>query len=313
MRALVTGGAGFIGSHVAESLLENGATVTVADNFSTGLMENLAAVASRVIVVRVDLAREDIAPILEAGRFDTIVHAAGNASIPASIADPRRDLGDNILSTQCLLEAVRRVSPRTAVLNISSATVYAEASEAPINEDDPKDPASPYGVSKLAAELYVRVYARLFGLKACSVRLFSVFGPRLRTQVVWDFMSRLAADPGELVIHGDGSERRNPTHVQNIADAIVLVAERGTMTGDVYNIGSRESVSIAQLARDVADAMGLTPDIRHSGRRSPGHSRAWVADVGRLEALGYRPAVSYRDGLAQTVAWFRSTQQADTE
>ncbi len=306
MRALVTGGAGFIGSHIVELLAGSGNTVTVVDNFATGRMENLASVANRIEIERMDLSREDIAPMLERGRFDTIVHAAGNASIPSSVGDPRRDLEDNVLTTQNLLEAVRRVSPATAVVNMSSATVYAEGSDDPMPEEYAKEPVSPYGVSKLAAELYTTVYARVYGLRTASVRIFSVFGPRLRKQVVWDFMSRLAANPLELVIQGDGTERRDPSHVRNVAHAIVLVAGRSPLTGNVYNLGSSESISISELARDVATAMGLDPVIRHSGQRGAGHPRTWRADTRRLESLGYEEKVTYKEGLAETVAWFRS-------
>ncbi len=308
MRALVTGGAGFIGSHVVEILVGRGAAVTVVDNFSTGLMENLASVANDIEIERFDLAQDDPGPLLARGNFDTIVHAAGNASIPRSVADPRRDLADNVLTTQNLLEAVRHFSLASSIVNLSSATVYAEGSDDPMAEDYPKGPASPYGVSKLAGELYTTVYAHVYGLRAVSVRIFSVFGPRLRKQVVWDFMNRLESDPHELVIQGDGSERRDPSHVQNIAHAILLVAERSPMKGDVYNIGSRQSVSIEQLARDVAGAMGISPIIRHSGKRGAGHPRSWHADTSRLESLGYEQQVPYHDGLAQTVAWFRSVR-----
>ncbi len=306
MRALVTGGAGFIGSHIVEVLAERGNTVTIVDNFATGRMENLAAVADRIDIERRDLSREDIAPVLERGKFDLIVHAAGNASIPASVADPRRDLEDNVLTTHNLLDAVRRVSPASVVVNMSSATVYAEGSDHPMAEDYPKEPASPYGVSKLAAELYTTVYARVYGLRTASVRIFSVFGPRLRKQVVWDFMSRLSVNPHELVIQGDGTERRDPSHVRNVAHAILLVAERSPLAGDVYNLGSSQSISIDQLAHDVASAMALDPVIRHSGQRGAGHPRMWQADTRRLESLGYTQKTNYKEGLTETVAWFKS-------
>lgn len=307
MQALVTGGAGFIGSHVVEALVERGAQVSVIDNFATGLMENLAKVTDRITLERADLAVDDVTPLIGDGRFDLIVHAAGNASIPASIADPRRDLEANVVATLNLLRAVRNASPDSAVVNLSSSTVYAEGSGDPMSEAHPLGPISPYGISKLASESYVRLHSHLHGRRSCNVRIFSVFGPRLRKQVVWDFLSRLAADPAELVLRGDGSEKRNPTHVKNIAEAIILVAEKSGMNGDVYNIGSAETVSIAELARDVAVAMGLRPVIRHSESSNAGHARSWAADITKLESLGYRQRVTYSDGLADTVSWFRSS------
>ena len=306
MKALVTGGAGFIGSHLVEALVARDAGVTVVDNLVTGTIDNLSSVADRVSFVRLDLTRDDLGTVLEAGQFDLIVHAAGNANIPISVSEPQRDFEDNALATLRLLESVRRSSAQPKIVNISSATVYADTRGAPMTEKDPMDPVSPYGVSKLAAELYVKVYAQLHGLRACSVRVFSVFGPRLRKQVVWDFMTRLSRDPANLTIRGDGTERRNPTHVSNIVSAILLTADKAEMRGEAYNIGSRDSVSIAELARDVAHAMGLDPDIEVAGHAQQGHARAWVADVTKLESMGYTPQIGYHDGLRQTVEWFHS-------
>ena len=306
MKALVTGGAGFIGSHLVEALVARDAGVTVVDNLVTGTIDNLSSVADRVSFVRLDLTRDDLGTVLEAGQFDLIVHAAGNANIPVSVSEPQRDFEDNALATLRLLESVRRSSAQPKIVNISSATVYADTRGGPMTEKDPMDPVSPYGVSKLAAELYVKVYAQLHGLRACSVRVFSVFGPRLRKQVVWDFMTRLSRDPANLTIRGDGTERRNPTHVSNIVSAILLTADKAEMRGEAYNIGSRDSVSIAELARDVAHAMGLDPDIEVAGHAQQGHARAWVADVTKLESMGYTPQIGYHDGLRQTVEWFHS-------
>jgi UDP-glucose 4-epimerase len=287
-------------------MIDTGATVTVVDNFSTGVIDNLSAVSSRVSIERLDLARDNLDGLLKDGEFDTIVHAAGNANIPFSVSSPQRDLEDNTLTTLRLLESIRRVSPRSRLVNISSATVYADTLGSPMREDDPKDPVSPYGVSKLAAELYVKIYAQLHGLRACNVRVFSVFGPRLQKQVVWDFMTRLAQDPEKLTMQGDGSERRNPTHVSNIVSAILFVAGNAEMRGEAYNIGSSVAVSIIELARDVAAAMGLSPTIEAAGQALPGHARAWVADVSKLEAMGYEPRLGYHEGLKQTVDWFYS-------
>jgi UDP-glucose 4-epimerase len=303
-RALVTGGAGFIGSHVVEELVARGAEVTVADNMSTGQMGNLDSVADRIRLETCDISRDELEPLLTAGGFDTIIHTAGNAHIQASIDNPLADLTGNIVSTERLLEAVRRASPGSYVVNLSSAAVYGEGSGVPINEAEPTRPVSPCGVSKLAAELYVTLYASLFGLRTCSLRLFSVFGPRLRKQMIWDFLNKLAADPAELVIIGDGGERRDLNHVKNVVAAIMLVLERAPMTGDVFNVASRKTVSVDEVARSLSEAMGIKPVFRHTGEVLAGNVRGWQADTSRIEALGYIPAINYRDGLADTVAWF---------
>lgn len=304
-RVLVTGGAGFIGSHIVDALVAADADVTVADNLSTGFAENLNAVANRIRLERFDMVDDDIERLLRAGRFDTIFHAAANAYIPTSIENPEGDLRDNIVATHRLLAAMRKISPQTTLLYVSTAAVYGEGSGVAINEDELTRPVSPYGVSKLAAELYVTLYARLYGLRTNSVRLFSVYGPRLRKQVVWDFMNRLRANPDELVINGDGTEERDLNHVRNVVAAVLLVAGRGDLTGSVYNVAAQDSVSIDRLARMLAEAMGMTPAFSHTGQARLGHARSWKADIGRIEALGYSPQVGYEEGLAETVAWFR--------
>jgi len=304
-RVLVTGGAGFIGSHIVDALVAKGADVTVADNLSTGLADNLQSVADRIRFERLDLVDDEIESLLGEGRFDTIFHAAANAYIPTSIENPEGDLRDNVVATHRILSAVRKVAPKTAVLYVSTAAVYGEGSGVPITEDELTRPVSPYGVSKLSAELYVTLYARLYGLRTNAVRLFSVFGPRLRKQVVWDFMNRLTDDPSKLVINGDGTEERDLNHIRNVVAAILLVAERGELSGNVYNVAARESVSIDQLAHVLARAMGITPTLSHTGQTRPGHAKSWKADISRLESLGYRSEVSCAEGLADTVDWFR--------
>ncbi|MEO8577430.1 MAG: NAD-dependent epimerase/dehydratase family protein [Gemmatimonadales bacterium] len=309
-RALVTGGAGFIGSHVVDRLVAGGAEVTVADNLSTGQVDNLRGVAQRIRFENIDIAVDNLDPLLSEGAFDTIVHAAGNAYIQTSVEDPGHDLRNNIVATERLLAALRRVAPSSAVINISSAAIYGEGSGVPIGEDEPTRPVSPYGISKLAADLYVSLYATLYGARTCTVRLFSVFGPRLRKQVIWDFMNRLAANPKELVILGDGGEKRDLNHIRNVVDSIVLVAERAPLRGEVFNVASRDTVSIDEAAKALSDAMGIDPVFRHTGEVRAGNARSWIADITRIEELGYNPTMGYREGLADTVAWFRSIQAA---
>ncbi len=306
---LVTGGAGFIGSHVVEELVARGCDVVVADNLSTGFVPNLSAVEGRFQFIDTDLLHDDLGNVLAARPFDTVIHAAGNSYIPPSIENPQKDLEDNILLTHKLLAALRARDSRAVLVNISSAAIYGQGSGTPMEENDAARPVSPYGISKLAAETYVALYARIYGLKTSTVRLFSTFGPRLRKQVVWDFMNRLSSDPSELVIHGDGTDLRDLNHIRNVVAAILLVAERSPMNGDVFNVAGKEVVSINDLAVDLAAEMGLSPSIRHSGNEKVGNARIWTANISRIEALGYRRVTSYDEGLTDTVAWFHSLSQ----
>jgi UDP-glucose 4-epimerase len=302
-RAVVTGGAGFIGSHLVEALLRRGARVAVIDDLSSGRAENLAAVGDRVELARVDLAREDARPPLAGA--DTVFHLAGYADIPRSVHEPRRDFEKNAMATLNLLEAVREAAPLARVLFASSAAVYGVGSERPLREDDPPAPAAPYGVSKMAAERYVEIYARLYRLRTASLRLFPVYGPRLRAHVVYDLMRKLRDDPEELRIEGDGTQVRDFVHVSGAVEAFLTVAERAPLGGEAYNVASGEPVTIGDLATLICERMGVRPRFSYSGLVASGVSQRWSADLSRLRALGYRSPVTLAEGLRGTVEWFR--------
>ncbi len=302
---LVTGGAGFIGSHLVEELVRRRAHVTVVDNLSSGHLKNLAAVIDRVDLRRLDLWGDDLRPVLAEQEFEIIFHVAGYAGIPESVREPRQDLERNTLATFNVLEAVRHFAPQTRVIFTSSAAVYGEGSCNPFLEDDPTVPVSPYGVSKLAAERYMDVYARLYGLRTASLRLFPVYGPRLREHVVYDLMRKVHENPRELFIHGDGTQVRDFTHVMSVVDALLLIAERAPLRGEVYNVSAAEPVSIQDLARMICETMGVAPRFVYSGSVLPGVSQRWSADISRLKGLGYEARLGLAQGLADTFAWFR--------
>lgn len=302
-RAVVTGGAGFIGSHLVEELVRRGARVLVVDDLSSGRQENLAAVRGEVELVELDLARADARPAL--GGADAVFHLAGYADIPRSVTEPRRDFERNAVATLNVLEAVREAAPGARLVFASSAAVYGAGSERPLREDDPPAPVAPYGVSKLAAERYVDVYARLYGLRSASLRLFPVYGPRLRAHVVYDLMRKLRDDPGELRIEGDGTQVRDFVHVSGAVEAFLTVAARAPLRGEAYNVASGEPVTIAELAGLVCERMQARPRLVYSGAVASGVSQRWAADLSRLRALGYEAPVSLAEGLRGTAEWFR--------
>lgn len=307
---LVTGGAGFIGSHLVEDLAARGARVTVVDNLITGAEQNLAATAGRVGLEQLDLIGEDLRPLLLAFSPDTIFHLAANGYVPSSVEDPRMDFERNVIGTFNLLEAVREVTPEAQLVHTSSATVYGEGARMPIREDDPTLPVAPYGVSKLAAERYVSVFAGVYGLRTTNLRLFPVYGPRLRKQVVYDLMRKVHENPDELPMYGDGTQVRDFNHVANVVEALILVAERGDGEGEVYNVAANEPVAIGDLAAMICERMGASPRFVFSGDVRPGEAQRWRADTSLISALGYRPRLKLAEGLADTVAWF--LEEADS-
>lgn len=302
---LVTGGAGFIGSHLVEALVRRRARVTVVDNLSSGSSDNLDAVMSCLESHPLDITKDDLRPLLVKQKFDVIFHLAGHASISESVNHPRRDFEKNLVGTFNLLEAVRDVLPQTRILLASSAAVYGEGTGTPLLETDSIRPRSPYGAGKLATERYMEVYATLYGLRATSLRLFPVYGPRLRSLVVYDLMRKIVQNSQELLIDGDGTQVRDFVYVTDVADAFLTVGEKGHLSGEIYNVASGTTVSIRTLAQMLCKRMGVTPHIVYSGEVRPGISLRWSADISRVRALGYQPKMSLDEGLSATVSWFR--------
>jgi UDP-glucose 4-epimerase len=299
VRALVTGGAGFIGSHLVERLVARGDHVTVVDDLRSSTNDNLSAVSDRISFVRGDAA----AAAALAGQQDLIFHLAAPAYVPPSVEDPISDLRANVEQTLVLLNAVRKLAHMPRIVHVSSAAVYGHPNVQPIREECPPSPVSPYGVDKFAAEEHVRVAALLHGVRATILRYFPVYGPRQRKQVVFDVINKIAASPARIEVFGTGQELRDFCFVDDVVAATVLAGDRAPARGEVYNVGSGTMVTIAKVVDSIARAMNVEPEIVFTGSVRPGDSERMVADVGRLRALGYEPAVSIESGIARTVAW----------
>jgi len=304
-RILVTGGAGFVGSHLVERLIAEEHEVVVVDNLSTGNRDNLAHVIRHTEFRHLDVCGPDLEQLLSDQAFDIIFHLAANAYVPPSVERPDWDFDTNLMATFRLLEMLRRSRWQGTLVYASSAAVYGNPARIPVQEADPTVPVSPYGVSKLASERYIAVYAQLYGLRAASLRLFSVFGPRQRKQVVYDFIRKLHDNPRELYMYGDGSQVRDFNYVQNMVDAALLIAERGKLEGEVYNVASGRACSTLELARAICAVMGIQPEIKFSGSVRPGDPEKWIADIGVLKSLGYRVRVSLEEGIKRTIEWYR--------
>lgn len=303
---LVTGGAGFIGSHLVETLILAGARVTVVDDLRTGRMANLEQCRTTIEYVQDDVLSATFGELLRAREFDLIFHLAANPYVPPSVEDPWYDFQLNVAGTLSVLEALRKTRPATGLIVASSAAVYGESEASSVGEEDPTVPISPYGVSKLAAERYVAVYAQLYGLRMASLRLFSVYGPRQRKQVVYDFMRKLGNGSGEIEALGDGTQVRDFNYVGDVVRAAVCAALNGALRGETYNVASGEPASIRELMDVLSDLMGVRPRVRWSGTVRPGDPQRWAPKTSRLRALGWKPSVPLREGLRRTVAWYRA-------
>jgi len=305
MKVLVTGGAGFIGSHLVEQLVAIGSAVMVVDNLSTGRRENLLSVDGAVQVHEQDIRQVAWEKVLSGQQYDVIFHLAANAYVPPSVERPAWDYQINLECTFKLLETLRAIKWPGTLVYASSAAVYGNPVRIPIREDDPTVPISPYGVGKLAAERYVAVYSQLYDLRAASLRFFSVYGPRQRKQVVYDLIGKILSNPSEIFIHGDGTQVRDFNYVEDVARAAITVAESAPLQGEVYNVASGRACSIRELAETLCHILDLRPRFVYSGAVRPGDPEKWSVNIGRLAGLGYRPQISLEEGLKRTIKWFQ--------
>lgn len=310
---LVTGGAGFIGSHLVERLLADGHRVTVFDDLSTGSRENLgdafAMAAGRLALVEGDV-RRPLGGQLPEGAFGPVrrvVHLAAQVSVPASVRDPMGDRAVNLDGGFHVLDFARAVGAEKVVL-ASSAAAYGDVA-LPASEDARPEPQSPYGAHKLGVEHYARQASALYGMKTANLRFFNVFGPRQSPQsgyagVISIFIGRaVAGEP--LVIFGDGAQTRDFVWVGDVVKTIVAALHGGPGAGEALNVGTGRAVSLRALAEAIGTAMGVATPVVHAPPR-PGdilHSRA---DTRRLEAtLGLRLEAPLVEGLARTARWLQ--------
>ena len=300
-RALVVGGAGFYGSWVVEALLAAGVETTVLDE-----RDRPEAIAPAELIVA-DAAEIDLADVLAELEVDTVLQLAGTGLVPASLAHPIDDLLRNARTTLAVLEAARIAPRRPLVGFISSAAVYGEGRTMPMDEAHPLEPVSPYGISKLAAEKYVALYAHLYDSATYAVRPFSLYGPRQRKLVVYDLLHRLLRGEDPLVVHAPADISRDFVYVEDAAAALLALARNAPAHGEAYNIACGQPTTLAELAYAIADAAGLDTRIEFAGTARPGDPLRWDGDATRARALGARFDTPLADGLRRTVEWYVAT------
>ena len=308
---LVTGGAGFIGSHVVERLLADGHRVRVLDNFSTGSRANLdfARGNRRLEVIRGDL--KNLASVERAVRGVAVVfHQAAMRSVPRSVADPLGCNASNVTGTLHLLHAAARQKKKPRIVYASSSSVYGERADLPKREDQPTAPISPYAATKVAGELYASVWSRLFGVETVGLRYFNVFGPRQDPKseyaaVIPRFI--LWGSAGKpLQVHGDGTQSRDFTYIDNVVSANLLAAraKAAAVSGKCYNVGCGSRTSLLEIITLLERMLGRPLMKKHLARRV-GDVPHTLADIGQAKSdFGYEPLVEFEEGLGRTVQFF---------
>lgn len=306
MRALVTGGAGFIGSHIVEELLQQGHTVRVLDNFSTGSRHNLAPFQGKLEILAGDLREaQDVQAAVK--DVELVFHLAAFISVPQSMLEPELCFKVNVDGTATLLESARRAGVRKVVLS-SSTAVYGNTSSFPTSEDTPLQPLSPYAVSKQVNELYARLYTQVLGLQVIALRYFNVFGPRQRPDsdyaaAIPIFVRKLTA--GEpITIFGDGRQSRDFIYVKDVVSANLLAAS-SEAAGEAYNICTGQETSLLSLLEELSEISPHTPEVRFAPARPGDIYRSAGNPEKAARAFGFRAQTPLSLGLTQTMDWMK--------
>ena len=309
--ALITGGAGFIGSHIAAGVAASGAKIRVIDDLSTGYRDNLEEIGRDIDFVYGSVADEQV---LRRALQDVeiVFHQAAIPSVPRSVDDPRQTHAASVDATFSLLLAAREMGVRRIVY-AGSSSAYGDQPTLPKTEQMAPEPLSPYAVAKLVGEYYCQVFTKVYGLETITLRYFNVFGPRQDPSshysgVISRFISALLSDE-RPVIFGDGEQSRDFTYVENVVAANLKAAESSKGIGQVINIANGERISLNQLLSELISLTGKTGVTAEYRPLRAGDVKHSLADISRArELLGYEPQVDLRTGLQQTIAWWERSR-----
>ena len=307
MRVLVTGGAGFIGSHIVDRLVDEGYKVRVVDNLSSGRTENLRrhTDSNAIELVIADL-KDPQTALRSVENVDAVFHFAANPEVRVSSIDPETHFNENIVATFNLLEAMRKKSVREIVF-ASSSSVYGEPDEIPVDENAPIKPVSVYGASKASCETLIHAYSKLYMIKAVILRYANVVGPRLRHGVIWDLINKLIKNPRELEILGDGRQIRSYIYIDDVIEATMIAWRKTDTDYEVYNIGNEDWITVDEVADEIIKILRLK-DVKKIYRPML-HGVGWPGDVKRIalkmekiKRIGFKPKMSSRNAIVATTA-----------
>ncbi len=306
MRVLVTGGAGFIGSHLIDALLEEGFDVVCFDNFSSGKKEFIEHNLDKIELIEGDLLnREDIKEALRG--CEIVFHLAANPDVRVGVVNTKVHFDNNILATYNLLEEMKGAGVKEIVFT-SSSTVYGDAEKIPTPENyAPLIPISLYGASKLAAEALICSYCHTFDMEAIIYRFANVVGPRSTHGVIYDFIKKLRKNPNELEILGDGKQRKSYLYIDDCIDAMLFGMQKKEEQVEIFNIGSEDWIEVKEIADIVSEEMGLKPEYKFTGgidgRGWKGDVKFMRLDISKLKALGWKPKYGSKEAVRMTAKW----------
>ncbi len=299
MKILVTGGCGFIGSHLVEKLIADGNEVEVIDN-------DLRYKNPKTKIVNKDIVRDSISEYFSG--VETVFHLAADPFVDKSAENPRKSLEDNVVGTFNVLEACRKANVKQIIFT-STSTVYGEAKIMPTPEDYPLGPISNYGASKVAGEAYIASYAGSYGIKGTNLRLANIFGPRSTHGVLYDFFHKLKKDPKKLEILGDGKQEKSYLYISDCVEAILIAWKKQKKIVDYFNVGSAEKTTTNEVAKLVCRELKISPKFEYAGGR-----KGWVGDVtemlldcSKLKKLGWNSRIGLEEGVKKYLEWIYTT------
>jgi nucleoside-diphosphate-sugar epimerase len=313
MKYLVTGGAGFIGSHIVRTLLEQGNSVRVLDNFSTGKRENLEDLTpqvngSRLEVIEGDL-RDDSQVAESVHGVEVIFHEAAFVSVPQSMEEPQTCFDVNITGTSRLFDAARAAGVRRAVV-ASSAAVYGESDALPLDEETPLQPLSPYAVSKRVDEMYAELFTGAFGFEVVALRYFNVYGPRQRPDSMYaaavPIFARRLLDGKPVTVFGDGGQTRDLINVRDVVRANLIASEHAEAAGKIFNICTGVETRLLDLLDIMHELVPNVPPPQFAAPRPGDIYRSVGSPQKAAEVLGFRAEISLAEGLKETIDWMRA-------
>ena len=302
-KILVTGGAGFIGSHLVDRLIEESHEVIVLDNLSTGRKEFIRQHFNnpQFKFYKVDLVSDDIDKYFKG--VDEVWHLAGNADVRSALTNTSKDVENNIIATYRVLEAMRKNDVRK-IFFTSSSTVYGISEKIPTPENySPLKPISIYGATKLSCEALISAYSHTFGINGIVFRLANIIGPRSTHGVIYDFIRKLERNPNELEILGDGKQKKSYMYIEDCIDAFLLVREKVNSDFEVFNVGSEDYITVREIAEIVCSALGISPTFRFTGGKHgwKGDVPIMLLDIKKLRKLGFTPKYNSKKAVEKTV------------
>lgn len=304
---LVTGGAGFIASHLVDLLVEKDAEVTVIDNLKDGKIENLKKSKDKICFKKVDVRDYDgLHDVIKEKGIEIIFHFAANANVPYSVEDPKYDFETNAGGTFNVLRSCMNNNIKKVVY-ASSAAAYGEPEYIPIDEEHPTNPISPYGASKLVGEKLGFAYYHTYGIPFVTMRIFNTYGPRQLRYVMLDFLEKLKRNPKKLEVLGTGEQVRDYCYVTDTAKVFMLAAENENAVGEVFNIAGGNPISIKELAALMVRTLGFekNTDIYYTGKSWKGDIVNLVADISKLKnKIGFKPEIKLNEGISKLMLWF---------